>query len=61
MAKRKLKCPKCEHEWECNYWKWVWKAPFHWLVLQKKPLRIRDYRKTKCPNCGKKSWIASSN
>ena len=56
--KAKLECPKCGHKWEYGYWQWIWKAQFHWLVFRCNPARIRDYRKTKCPNCGEKSWIA---
>lgn len=47
MAKRKLKCPECNHEWEYGYWEWVWKAPFHTFTK----------RLTKCPKCGKRSYI----
>ena len=56
--KAKLECPKCGHVWEYGYWQWVWKAQLHWLVFKCNPASIRDYRKTKCPNCGEKSWIA---
>jgi len=52
--KVKLQCPECNHEWESNYWKWILKAPFHEFVF----FRMKDYRRTKCPKCGKKSWIA---
>ena len=56
--KAKLECPKCGHKWEYGYWQWIWKAQFHWLVFKRNPFRIRDYRKTQCPNCGQWSWIA---
>lgn len=59
MAKRTLTCPKCNHRWEYGYWQWVWKAQFHWPVILRKPLRIRDSRLTMCPKCGTKSWIYS--
>ena len=53
-----LKCPKCGHIFQYkNYWIWVWKAQFHWLVWDKKTKRIRDYRRTKCYHCGEWSWI----
>lgn len=53
----KLQCPKCGNKFEMNYWKWLFKAPFHWLVWDKQAKRIRDSRWTKCPNCLEKSWI----
>jgi hypothetical protein len=53
----KLQCPKCKHEWKTKYFKWVFKAPFHWFYFDVKAFRPRDLRKTKCPKCGKKSWI----
>ena len=52
--KAKLECPKCGHKWERNYFYWVWQAPFHMFSIK----TMRDRRKTKCPNCGEKSWIA---
>ena len=55
----KLKCPECNHEWTTGYWRWVFKAPFHWLRYKGKKFGFRDFRKTKCPACGQKSWIAS--
>ena len=58
FMKAKLECPKCGHKWEYGYWQWIWKAQMHWLVFKRNPARIRDYRKTKCPNCGQWSWIA---
>ena len=56
---RKLQCPKCNAEWEMDYWKWVWKAPFHTIAITIKPFRVKDKRKTKCPRCGETSWITS--
>ena len=55
MAKRKLKCPHCGNEWEYSYWQWVWKAQIHCFNF----IKWKDKRYTKCPNCGKKSWIYS--
>lgn len=44
----KLICPKCGEEiFYKNYWHWVWKAPFHTFTK----------RLTKCPHCGKRSWM----
>lgn len=56
MAKRKLQCPECGHTWEYGFWQWTLRAPFHEYVFFLK----KDFRKTKCPKCGKKSWIARS-
>ena len=50
----KLICPECNYMWEYNYLQWLFKTPFHEYVFFQK----RDYRKTTCPNCGKKSWIS---
>lgn len=55
--KVKLSCPHCGHEWTWCYLHWLFVAPFHWIKRKKKDT-WRDYRKTECPNCGKKSWIA---
>jgi predicted RNA-binding Zn-ribbon protein involved in translation (DUF1610 family) len=44
----KFKCPKCEKEFEINYFKWIFTALFHWF----------SKRKTKCPHCGEKSWVS---
>ena len=55
-----FRCPKCGHEWEWNYWTWIIKSPFHWIGIDPKVGYPRDYRKTKCPKCGEKSWIAST-
>ena len=56
MSKRfivKLECPECGHKWECAYWSWIFKTLFHEYVFHQR----KDYRKTLCPKCGKKSWI----
>ncbi len=55
MKEIHLICPKCGHQFtHKNYWVWVWKSPFHWLWFDMETSRIRDYRGTKCPHCGKK-------
>ena len=42
-------CPACKKDFIINgYWRWIWRAPFHGWVK----------RKTKCPHCQKKSWMA---
>lgn len=56
--KVKLECPKCGYKWEYGYWKWIWKAPFHWLALDAAAGCVRDYRRTKCPVCNQITWIA---
>ena len=53
----KLHCPKCGHKWEYSYWQWIFKTLFHWLHWDKETKSLRDYRRTKCPVCGKYSWI----
>ena len=58
MKKINLICPKCGHEFSFkNYWHWVWHSPFHWLMLETIADRPYEIRKTKCPHCGKKSWM----
>jgi DNA-directed RNA polymerase subunit RPC12/RpoP len=52
---RKLKCPICKHEWKISYLRWLFTSPFHCFSFK----AWRDKRKTKCPNCGEKSWITS--
>ena len=43
-----FKCPHCSHLFEIKgYWKWILTNPFHWF----------GKRYTKCPHCGKRSWI----
>ena len=49
----KFKCPKCNQEFKMNYWKWIFTTIFHWFSFKE----LRDYRKTKCPLCGEKSWM----
>ncbi len=55
MSKRKLQCPECGYEWVYGYWQWTFKAQFHVFNF----LKWKDKRRTKCPKCGKKSWIYS--
>ena len=51
-------CPKCGTVLQFkSYWDWVWKTQFHWLWWDKETKRIRDYRLTKCPNCGYKGYV----
>ena len=49
----KLTCPECGHKWTWGFWEWVLKTPFHMFNFH----AMRDARKTKCPKCGKTSWI----
>ena len=48
MNEVKVICPKCGY---CitykNYWSWILHTPFHWF----------SKRRTKCPNCGERSYI----
>ena len=44
----KFKCPKCGHEFEMTYFKWLFTTAFHTWTK----------RRTKCPNCLEKSWMA---
>lgn len=53
---RKLKCARCGHEWTWSWIRWVMSSPFHHFSFRKG----KDFRKTKCPNCGVKSWISST-
>ena len=53
MAKRWLTCPKCAASWQWGYLKWIIKAPFHWFNF----ITWRDKRYTRCPCCGKRSWM----
>lgn len=50
---RKFECPHCGETWTMSYLRWVLTAPFHWFSVKE----MRDYRKTKCPYCGKKGWL----
>ena len=51
-----LECPKCGYQWTTSYLKWIFKAQMHWIKWSEK----RDYRYTRCPSCGKRSWIKHS-
>ena len=43
-----LRCPKCDTQFTVNgYWRWVFTSPFHGITT----------RKTKCPKCGKRSYM----
>lgn len=44
----KFYCPKCSRSFEMPYWKWILTNPFHMFFK----------RKTKCPLCGERSWMA---
>ena len=58
MKQIRVICPKCGATmWFKNYWHWVWKSQMHWLKWDKEDKYIRDYRKTKCSNCGQKSYM----
>lgn len=54
MKEIKVICPKCGN---CmtykNYWSWIWYTPIHWFNF----LKWKDYRRTKCVNCGEVSYI----
>ena len=49
----KFKCPKCEKEFEMNYFKWIFTTLFHRISFSE----FLDYRLTKCPHCKEKSYI----
>ena len=55
---KKLVCPVCQNAWAEHYWKWIFKSPFHWFCFDVTQRRFRDFRKTTCPYCKTKSWIA---
>jgi hypothetical protein len=40
-------------EFEIGFWKWMFTTAFHWFNFKK----WKDYRKTKCPYCSKKSYM----
>lgn len=43
-----LKCPKCGYTFDIkNKLAWIWQAPVHTFTK----------RYTKCPNCGKRSYM----
>ena len=52
--KANLTCPHCGHKWVMKYSKWIFTTLFHIFNL----FSWKDYRYTKCPICGQKSWIA---
>ena len=49
----KFICPVCKHEFHLNFWVWLFTTPFHWFNFSD----LRDYRKTKCPNCGQRHYM----
>lgn len=46
-------CPKCNQDFEINWWKWMLTTVFHRFNFKE----WKDYRKTECPCCGKKSYM----
>ena len=46
-------CPNCGEIFQMSYFKWIAKNPFHWFNFQE----MKDYRRTKCPCCGKRSLM----
>ena len=46
-------CPECKKTFFKNYFVWLFTTPFHWFKFKE----MRDYRRTKCPHCGKKVWV----
>ena len=46
-------CPKCNGSFQMRWSKWIFTTIFHWFNFKE----MRDYRKTKCPYCGKKSYM----
>ena len=55
-----LRCPSCGHTWQWGYFKWCFKAPFHWVGFDPASCRPKDFRKTTCPKCKTKTWISNS-
>ena len=49
----KLTCPNCNKTFEMTFWNWIMTTPFHWFDF----ITFRDSRKTKCPHCGKKTYM----
>lgn len=49
----KFKCPKCGKDFQMNFFKWILTTPVHNFCM----FEWRDYRKTKCPHCGEKSYM----
>ena len=54
MKTSTFRCPNCKHVWQQNVWSWLFTTAFHWFDFSD----LRDYRKTKCPRCGEKHFIA---
>lgn len=46
-------CPWCESTFEIGFWKWIFTSPFHYFNFKE----MRDYRRTKCPYCGIKTYM----
>ena len=46
-------CPNCGEMFQMNWIKWMFTTLFHWFNFKE----WKDYRKTKCPCCGKKSYM----
>ena len=58
MKTRYFKCPTCDKGFSIKgYWKWVLSSPFHWLIWDKETKKIKDGRLTKCPYCGRRSYM----
>ena len=54
MKKVYVICPKCGCRMIYkNYFDWTFRTIIHWFNF----LEWRDYRRTKCSNCGKVSYI----
>jgi predicted RNA-binding Zn-ribbon protein involved in translation (DUF1610 family) len=50
-----FKCPECGEIYTIDsYWKWLFTTYVHCFDF----VRRKDYRRTKCPHCGKKSFVA---
>ena len=49
----KFTCPNCGKTFEQNFWAWTMSTPFHVFDF----VNFRDKRKTKCPECGKRSYM----
>ena len=52
--KTNLTCPCCGYKWTIKYCKWIFTTLFHIFNF----FSWKDYRYTRCPKCGEKSWIA---
>lgn len=54
MKEVKVICPKCGVLITYKNWfSWILHTPFHWFDFS----GLRDYRRTKCPKCGKISYM----